>query len=145
MRYPSITLYTDNLPDNVGGCANACVVRIRTKYRADAGIHAHEAEHVRQWWMGVLIGMLVALALNILPAPAICSVWWPLALSAGAALHPLAYLLLPRYRLWAEARAYRIQATHYPDDRSRLFAGFIASRYGLEITPCETLNAIMKG
>ena len=64
------------------------------------------------------------------------------ALSAGGALHPLAYLLLPRYRLWAEARAYRIQATHYPDDRTRLFAGFIVARYGLEITPGAALDAI---
>jgi len=127
MRCPSITIYTDNLPDNFGGCANACVVRIRPKYRADAGIHAHEAEHVRQWWTGVLIGILVALALI-----------------AGGALHPLAYLL-PRYRLWAEARAYHIQATHYPDDRTRLFAGFIATNYGLEITPGAALDAITKG
>ena len=138
-----LTIYTDNLPDNVGGCANACVVRIRTKYRNDAGIHAHEYEHVRQWWMGVLIGVLAALAMIGLPVPAKCSEWWPVALTAGCALHPLAYLL-PRYRLWAEARAYRIQLRHYPDDRSRLFAGFIASRYGLEITPGDALEAITK-
>ena len=144
MRCPSITIYTDNLPDNFGGCANACVVRIRTKYRNDAGIHAHEAEHVRQWWMGVLIGALAALALITLPVPENRSEWWPLALIAGGALHPLAYLL-PRYRLWAEARAYHIQATHYPDDRTRLFAGFIVANYGLEITPGAALNAITKG
>lgn len=145
MRYPSLTIYTDNLPSDVGGCANAFVVRIRNKYRDDAGIHAHEAEHVRQWWMGVLIGGLAALMPTILLAPAIWSAWWPLALSAGCGLHPLAYLLLPRYRLWAEARAYRIQASCYPDDRSRLFAGFLASKYGLEITPGEALIEITKG
>jgi len=138
-----LTIYTDNLPDSVGGCANACVVRIRPKYRDDAGIHAHEYEHVRQWWMGVLIGALAALAISSIPSQ--WSDWWPLALIAGAGLHPLAYLLLPRYRLWAEARAYRIQLGHYPDDRTRLFAGFIAANYGLEITPGAALNAITKG
>ena len=142
MRYPSITLYTDNLPDNVGGCANACVVRIRTKYRDDAGIHAHEAEHVRQWWLGVLIGALVALAISSMSSE--WSGYWPLALSAGGALHPLAYLLLPRYRLWAEARAYRIQATHYPDDRTRLFAGFISTRYNLKISAAQALEELKK-
>lgn len=145
MRYPSLTIYTDNLPPDVGGCANGPVVRIRTKYRDDPGIHAHEAEHVRQWYVGVLIGVLAALAMIGLPVPAKCSEWWPVALSAGCALHPLAYMLLARYRLWAEARAYRIQLKHYPDDRSKLFAGFIASEYGLEITPGEALNAITKG
>jgi len=141
MRYPSLTIYTDKLPTDVGGCTNGPVVRIRTKYRNDAGIHAHEYEHVWQWWMGVLIGVLAALALIYLPAPANRSEWWPLALIAGGALHPLAYLF-PRYRLWAEARAYRIQLRHYPDDRSRLFAGFIASRYRLNISVEEAITAL---
>lgn len=141
MRYPSLTIYTDKLPEDVGGCANGPVVRIRTKYRDDTGIHAHEAEHVRQWWMGVLIGVLAAL--TILSIPSVWSAWWPLALIAGCALHPLAYGLLPRYRLWAEARAYRIQIKHYPDDRARLFAGFLASRYGLNISIEEAANALL--
>lgn len=142
MRYPTWTIYTDNLPPDVGGCANGFVVRIRTKYRADTGIHAHEAEHVEQWYVGVMIGVLAALAIASIPSE--WSAYWPVALSAGCALHPLAYGLLPRYRLWAEARAYRVQLKHYPDDRSRLLAGFLASRYGLEITPGEALDAIIK-
>lgn len=139
---PSITIYTDKLPPDVGGCANGFVARIRTKYRDDAGINAHEAEHVRQWYVGVLIGALAALAIASIPSE--WSAYWSLALTAGCALHPLAYGLAPRYRLWAEARAYRIQLKHYPDDRSRLFAGFLASKYRLEITPGEALDAIIK-
>lgn len=140
MRYPSITIYTDRLPPNVGGCANGPVVRILSKYRDDTGIHAHEAEHVRQWYIGVLIGALAALAISSIPSG--WSDWWPLALAAGCALHPLAYLLLPRYRLWAEARAYRIQLRHYPDDRTALFAEFIATRYGLNISAEQALEAL---
>ena len=94
MRYPSLTIYTDKLPTDVGGCTNGPVVRIRTKYRNDAGIHAHEYEHVWQWWMGVLIGVLAALALITLPVPANRSEWWadrrrcatPARLPAAAAL-----------------------------------------------------------
>jgi hypothetical protein len=139
----SLTIYTDKLPPDVGGCANGPVVRIRTKYRADTGIHAHEAEHVRQWWMGVLIGALAAL--TILLTPTIWSAWWPLVALSGIGLHPLAYLLLPRYRLWAEARAYRIQLKHYPDDRTELFAGFIAGRYGLMVSAEEVLLLLKDG
>lgn len=141
MAYPHLTFYTDNLPANFGGCANAFVVRIRPKYRDDAGIHAHEYEHVRQWYVGVALGALAACLMNLIP-----SAWaalWPLALSAGCALHPLAYLLLPRYRLWAEAAAYRIQLRHYPDDRTRLFAGFIAANYGLGVSVDEAEAALM--
>lgn len=140
MTLPSITIYTDNLPTDVGGCANGPVVRIRTRYRDDTGIHAHEAEHVRQWYVGVLIGALAVLAISSMPSE--WSGYWPLALSAGCALHPLAYMLLPRYRLWAEARAYRIQASCYPDDRTRLFAGFLASRYGLTVSVDDAEAAI---
>lgn len=140
MTLPSITIYTDNLPTDVGGCANGPVVRIRTRYRDDTGIHAHEAEHVRQWYVGVLIGVLAALAISSTSSE--WSAYWPLALSAGCALHPLAYMLLPRYRLWAEARAYRIQASCYPDDRTRLFAGFLASRYGLTVSVDDAEAAI---
>lgn len=142
MKFPSLTIYTDNLPANVGGCANAFVVRIRNKYREDQGIHAHEYEHVRQWYVGVLIGLAAALALKLIPTIAFWSALWPLAVLVGCALHPLAYLLLPGYKLWAEARAYRIQSGYYPDDRRPLFAGFLASNYGLNITADEALAAI---
>ncbi len=75
------TIYTDDLPDGVGGEARGPVIRIRTKYRQDEGIHAHELEHVRQWW--VTLG-----------------------------IHSLLYLVVRRYRLWAEVQAYREQMRH---------------------------------
>lgn len=140
MKLPSLTLYTDNLPPYVGGCANAFVVRIHPKYRNDFGIHAHEYEHVRQWYVGVLLGILVALTVSSIHSA--WSVLWPHALIAGCALHPIAYLLLPRYRLWAEARAYRVQSTYYPDDRRKLFAAFIATNYNLSVTVNEAESAI---
>lgn len=139
---PAKIIYTDNLPEDVGGCANLLLIRIRNKYRDDTGIHAHEAEHVRQWYVGVLIGMLVAATLAMFPELTAWSEWCPAALISGLGLHPLAYLLLPRYRLWAEARAYRIQLQHYPDDRSRLFAGFIATRYNLKISAEQALDTL---
>jgi len=142
---PARIIYTDNLPPDVGGCANLLLIRIRNKYRNDSGIHAHEVEHVRQWYVGVLIGMLAAAALTLLPQLATWSEWGLVALISGLGLHPFAYLLLPRYRLWAEARAYRIQLRHYPDDRSLKFAGYIAKYYRLSITPEAALNALKKG
>ena len=72
---------------------------------------------------------------------------------AGHIEHPLAMVGLvdagadrrPRYRLWAEARAYRIQLGHYPDDRTALFAGFIVARYGLSVSVAEVAEAIKWG
>jgi hypothetical protein len=48
-------------------------------------------------------------------------------------LLPLLYLT-PRFKLWCEVRAYRKQLQYYADDRSWQFAGFIATKYGLDIT-----------
>jgi hypothetical protein len=48
---PHLTFITDRLPPGTGGSANGFVIRIRPKYAQDAGIKAHELEHVRQWWV----------------------------------------------------------------------------------------------
>ena len=51
MRWPALILYTERLPYGVGGIARGPLVLIRPQYRNDRGIHAHELEHVRQWWV----------------------------------------------------------------------------------------------
>lgn len=134
MYLPHLTIYTDNLPANVGGRANGPVIRIQPQYKDDAGIHAHELEHVRQWYTFVALGVLVSAILRFAPAVVDYSTYWPLAAIIGAGVHPLLYLAVPSYRLWAEVQAYRVQAGYYPDDRMPLFAGYIAANYRLSVT-----------
>lgn len=57
-------------------------------------------------------------------------------------LHNLLYLFVPEYKLWAEVQAYKKQLKYYPDDRSKLFAEFIATRYGLDITKENALKLL---
>lgn len=57
-------------------------------------------------------------------------------------LHSFLYLLVDRYRLWAEVEAYKVQATHYPDDRRPLFAHFISTNYGLSISEADALKLL---
>lgn len=45
-----VVIYTDWLPTNSDGCANAFVIRIRPDHRGDTGLLAHEQVHVSQWW-----------------------------------------------------------------------------------------------
>jgi hypothetical protein len=59
-------------------------------------------------------------------------------------LHSIFYLLSDRYKLWAEVQAYKEQAKHYPDDRSELFAAFIADFYGLKVTAAQALVLLRK-
>lgn len=57
---------------------------------------------------------------------------------------PLMYLFSKRYRLNAEVEAYKRQMQFYPDDRAKLFAGFIATRYSLGITAEEAERLLRK-
>ena len=131
MKLPHLVIYTDRLPDGVAGAANGPLVRIRPACRSDAGLHAHEYRHVQQWYQAAAMtaAMLACLAMaSGLP-------WWQL-LPASLASHPLAYLLWPRYRLWAELEAYRVQM------RYGLSAGLAAARlaspvYTLGLSPAQ--------
>jgi hypothetical protein len=76
------------------------------KYRNDAGLHAHELVHVRQWFFS--LGLL-----------------------------PILYYFVPKFKLWCEVQAYKVQLEYYADDRSWQFAGFIANKYGLDVTQFE--------
>lgn len=110
MKLPHWVIYTDRLPSGVGGTANGPVVRIRPECREDAGIHAHEYQHVIQWYQEGVLGMLLVALLALVGGCA-----WSLALAiapAGMATHSLGYVLSVRYRLWCEVQAYKVQMRH---------------------------------
>lgn len=137
-RLPHITIYTDNLPVGAGGCANGPVIRIQPKRRGDEGLLLHELEHVKQWYVMLGVGLLLALALVLLGH----SEYWPHAAMLGVVLHPLAYVGIPRHRLWCEVQAYRVQAAAYADDRRALFAVFLSRDYGLDLSVSDALKEL---
>lgn len=113
---PALVYYTDALPDGVGGQAQGPFVRIKEKYRYDDGIHAHELEHVRQWWVTLT-------------------------------LHSFLYLFSRRYRLWAEAKAYRKQMRHVNSNGHRMTLDEAAEklckpRYKLNLSHGEAVGVL---
>jgi len=139
VKLPHLVIYTDRLPSGVGGTANGPIVRIRPEYRADAGIHAHEYQHVIQWYAEGLVGMLLV-ALLALAA----GVHWPLALAiapAGMAAHSLGYALSASHRLWSEVQAYRVQMRHglSLDDAARRL---MSPRYKLGLHYIDALRLL---
>jgi hypothetical protein len=116
MKLPHLTIYTDNLPPNVGGTAQAFVVKIRPKYKDDKGIHDHEYVHVKQWYKAMAAWVAIIALLTIATYDDFGYALAPLAI-AGVGLHGLLYLLIPSYRLEAEAEAYAAQTK---PDRSDL-------------------------
>jgi hypothetical protein len=138
---PAYIRYTDDMPAWMGGYAKWCYIAIRPKYRDDKGIHAHELEHVKQWWITSIISCAL-LALWIWYAGEKFPYWYSL---AGMVVFDLLHSTFQRFKLQLEVWAYRAQLKHYPDDRTKLFAGWIATKYGLEgITP-EYAERLLKG
>lgn len=60
---------------------------------------------------------------------------------ASLGLHSFLYLFCAKYKLWAEVQAYKVQLKYSPG-REALFAGFIANRYGLDISQEEALRLL---
>lgn len=131
------------------GTASLWRIKIHPDFTDDVGLLAHESEHVAQFWRA---GLLAALALLLFGMESgavavgglLVHPWW---LIPGALFgaHPLLYLLVPAYRLWAEVVAYRLQAaTRAGDgkDRLPLFAEFLAKRYRLDISQAEALRQL---
>jgi hypothetical protein len=138
-----LTIYTDRfIPERFGAVNFGPVSLIRPKYKSDAGLHAHEAVHARQWLAMAAIGpvsaAIVYLAQIEAAMPYLLAV-----LLVPSLLHGILYKLVRRYRLACEVDAYQAQLAFYPD-RLELLAGFLASKYDLDVTHTQAVQ-ILKG
>lgn len=134
------------LGPTVGGCANSFIIRIRPKYidRKDEGILNHELNHVKQFFMPLLISLSIFAALWVWLG--YISEYSLFIIMAGYSFHGLMYLLVKPYKLWSEVTSYRVQAKSYPNYEEKLeeFAGYISKYYKLDITPENALKELKK-
>jgi hypothetical protein len=142
MTFPYLTIYTDNLPPNANGSTNAFVVRIRSAYKDDIGVHNHEYTHVKQWYKMLTIWLMFS---ALLVASTYESLGYALAPAAvaGIGLHSLLYLFIRSYRLEAEAQAYaeQVKAGASLDDMANDLAG---DSYKLGITQEQAKEEIQR-
>ena len=103
---PAIVIYTDRIPEGFAGMANAMIVRIRPKFKSDAGLLQHELTHVKQSYRLFFL------------------------------FSSLLYLLDDDYRLYAEVEAYCKQLEYSQDKDADvdLFAWFISTKYDLNVS-----------
>lgn len=141
MGYPLTFYSAQGLKDFGDGTYQAAraigpAVIVRPEKRGDAGLIAHEVEHVKQWAFLTALcgGAIYAAGAAFEPVRA----FWPL----GGAAHTVFYAIFQKYRLFAEVRAYRRQLRYYPDDRREQFAKFLALRYGLPLTEAEAFEKL---
>jgi hypothetical protein len=136
---PALVLQSENIGENNGGIAQGPIVRIREKYWNDEGILKHELEHVKQFW--VFGGLAISISIILLYSPFADYAGLAIAIAAG---HPLLYMRLQAYRLWAEVSAYKVQLKYYAEDRTKMFAGFISKYYNLDISE-EAAERLLEG
>jgi hypothetical protein len=138
MKYP-LTFYVDKLGADTAGEARGPIIRILKEYKDDVGIYKHELLHVKQWFQLAILSIPIAailyhyalfdfISLAVLPI----------------AFHAFLYKFSHTYRLWSEVEAYKVQNACYKDDRSKLFAYFIAGYYNLKVTEAEVLKLLKK-
>lgn len=131
------------------GTASGPLATIHPAYATDAGLLAHELFHVWRWWLiGLLSSALIALAGWLAGSVEIAGVLVPLwsFAPAGLAANSLLYTHWPKWREAEEIDAYRVQARCYPVEQQPAklakFAGFIATRYGLDTSAAEVLQRL---
>lgn len=132
--------YTKTMKPGFAGYAKGPFVFIHQDYRADMGILAHEALHVQQWWMGVVLFAAIGAALyGIYP-----DIYLALAVSGnGLHIHSLCYAGIRPYRKWCEVQAYKKQLKVYGPTASKTFAiNALADKYKLNITRQEAARLL---
>ena len=144
MNLPAIVVYSDNMPLGVGGSTIGCYVKIWTKCKGDKGILAHEMVHVRQFWLWVAVGAIIAAIMFFVPALAPWAYLWSVPLTIGACTHMLLNTVSKRSRLMVEVIAYKEGAKFYSGDMYPTYAWYLHSNYGIDVSEAEALAALHK-
>lgn len=139
-----VTIYTDRLiPDKFGAVSAGPITLIRPKYRDDKGLHEHEEVHFMQWLVLAALGPVSASVVYFAQIeqaqPYLLAI-----LLVPSLFHGILYKLVSKYRQACEVSAYKAQLPHYDDDRTELFAGFLASKYDLNLGHTEAIS-LLKG
>ena len=134
MKLPHSLTYTTKVK---AGSAYTCFVRINPKYKNDKGLHAHEFEHVRQWYQSLVFLIPLQIALCLYDFNFI--VFSPLFLMT----HNILYKF-KKYRLYCEIRAFKKQLAETENPDYKYFSEMLSGNYGLGITP-EEAKVLLQG
>jgi hypothetical protein len=133
---PALIRYTDDMPQWVGGYAKWFYIAIRPKYKDDKGIHAHELEHVKQWWITTILAAVIIGAICYRTGYSYAYMGF------SVSVFQILYSVIPWFKLMCEVECYKEQMKHYSDDRAPLFAKFISEKYNLNVTQQHALNLL---
>jgi hypothetical protein len=134
MKLPFFTKYTDKV---AVGDSFLAVIRINPKYKDNAGLHAHEYQHIKQWYSATFSSfVLYIIAASFLP---------PLGVAVHVAslvsclyVNGTLYKISSKYRLVMEVAAYAEQIKHAEPEKKIIeidyYSASIAEEYSLNIS-----------
>lgn len=136
--------------ENRKGYAGMFIITIVESHKDDAGLIAHELEHVKQWYALTALWLLMCGAIYFAGYQSAAVILTPFSVS----LQGLLNRFVSKAREKMEVFAYRAQMEQYKTfpneyfkDRSQmehLFAQFLSERYDLNMTIYEARKAILK-
>ena len=152
--FPAFIFYVDSLKPNVGGLTNAFVIRILKKYEnTDEGILQHELRHVemfyKHWMLSsllLILGAYLYYPSYIVSSEGVYNTYNILnAFLFGIGTYSILYLFSKKFKFLEECKCYQVQCRYYDDDRSDLFAGYVADYYDTGRSKQEALDKIRDG
>jgi hypothetical protein len=134
MKLPHIVKYKDSLS---GGSTKMFMVEIQNRFKDNKGLHAHEYEHVKQWYICLAIGWLLAIP-TFLYEPttgvlvAMFSIW----------IQGLLATFSKTARKYFEVAAYKKQIEADDLDHSDFYINALKDGYDLDITREEAAKLL---
>jgi DNA-directed RNA polymerase subunit K/omega len=144
MKLPFFTKYTDKV---AAGDSFLAVIRINPKYKDNAGLHAHEYQHIKQWYTATFSAfVLYIISASLLP---------PLGVAVHAAalvsclyVNGALYKLSSKYRLAMEVAAYAEQIKHAKPEKKIIeidyYSTAISEQYNLSISYEQAKTMLLK-
>ena len=131
--------YTSKIMPGAHATTRGPVITVSEYHRGNRALLAHEIEHAKQWWIGLLASLVVGAILYGFGG----SEGVALSIAAyGIGMHSTAYLAIRPYRQWCEVEAYKKQIAvgNYKDKTFAINA--LVDMYRLNITRQEAARLL---
>ena len=136
MKLPHIVKYTDKV---LQGESGLFVIYLNPAKRGDIGLFVHEYEHVKQWYLCSVIGLLCALCVYLLLGNLTASLF---ICAVSISFNGILYTYVKPFRQWAEVKAFRAQIKVTEGDHKEFFSYALANNYKLNISYGKALKLL---
>ena len=139
--------YTDKV---LGGDSLFFRVRINPKYKEDKGLHAHEFEHVRHWYIVTIMALITSVIVTYMTTPSLllAPMAWVFFVGYSGLIYNFLTTVSKACRLKAESKCFAVQLAQYPKENFENYLSqlsvYLSEGYSLDITVAQARISILK-